>query len=142
MKRSVRRLMLNPASCCVKCSGPLIAHATKEIAMPFIMIVVTTSWAPVFTLRTAGTDAKATAPSIPNAIVTHMSNGPGRKSSFNAAQAAATMPTRYWPSTPMLNMPPLKQTATARAEKMRGVAIEITYPKPSLLPNENVRIAP
>ena len=53
-----------------------------------------------------------------------------------------TIPTRYWPSTPMLNMPPLKQTATASAEKINGVAIARTYPKPSRLPTENLRIAP
>ena len=35
-------------------SGPFSAYATKLIAMPFIMIVVTTSWAPVFTLRIRG----------------------------------------------------------------------------------------
>ena len=33
------------------------------------------------------------------------------------------MPTRNWPSTPMLNSPPLKHTATASAEKISGVAI-------------------
>ena len=36
----------------------------------------------------------------------------------------------YWPSTPMLNMPPLKHTATASAEKISGVALARTYPNP------------
>ncbi len=36
------------------------------------------------------------------------------------------MPTMNWPSTPMLNMPPLKQTATASAEKINGPAFAST----------------
>jgi hypothetical protein len=32
----------------------------------------------------------------------------------------------YCPSTPMLNSPPLKQIATASAEKIKGVAIAST----------------
>ena len=39
-------------------SGQLSAHATRLTAMPFIMIVVTTSWAPVFDLQ----DARARLP--------------------------------------------------------------------------------
>ena len=42
------------------------------------------------------------------------------------AVAAATIATRYCPSTPMLKMPALKQTETASAEKMSGVAIART----------------
>ena len=45
---------------------------------------------------------------------------------MSAAHAAATMATRYWPSTPMLNIPALKHTATASAEKISGVAIDST----------------
>ncbi len=63
--------------------------------MPFIMIVVTTSCAPVFTFRIAGTSANTIPPSMPNRIAVHISNGPGRKSSFSAAHDAVTMPTRY-----------------------------------------------
>ena len=37
--------------------GPLSAYATMLTAMPFIMIVVTTSCAPVVTLRIPGTAA-------------------------------------------------------------------------------------
>ncbi len=92
---SVRRLTLWMPSCVVNFSGPLIAHATRDTAMPFIMIVVTTSCAPVFTFRIAGTSANAIPPSMPNRIAVHISNGPGRKSSFSAAHDAVTMPTRY-----------------------------------------------
>ena len=47
--------------------------------MPFIMIVVTTSCAPVFTFRIAGTSANAIPPSMPNRIAVHISNGPGQE---------------------------------------------------------------
>jgi hypothetical protein len=112
------------------------------IAMPFIMIVVTTSWAPVFTFKTPGTPAQTIPPSIAASKMTTTCTGPGRKSRLTAAHAPVTIPTKYCPSTPMLNMPPLKQTATARAEKINGVAIASTYPKPSRLPTENRRMAP
>jgi hypothetical protein len=55
-------------------------------------------------------------------------SSPGRKSKESAAHDAVTMPTRNWPSTPMLNRPPLKQTDTASAAKISGVAIESTAP--------------
>ena len=40
----------------------------------------------------------------------------------------------------MLNSPPLKQTDTARAEKISGVAIARTYPMPSADPSEASKI--
>ena len=53
-KMSVRRSMVfHPER-----KGCSISHATKLIAMPFIMIVVTTSCAPVLTLSIAGTEAQ------------------------------------------------------------------------------------
>ncbi len=91
--------------------------------MPFSMIVVTTSCAPVLTLSTPAIPAKNMPPSIAKTSTAMTSVGPGRKSSFSAAQVAVTMPIRYWPSTPMLNNPALKHTATASAEKINGVAI-------------------
>ena len=57
-----------------------------------------------------------------------------------STHAAATIATRYWPSTPILNSPPLKQTDTASAEKISGVAIASTYPIPSADPTEASRI--
>ena len=94
--------------------------------MPFIMMVITTSWAPVFTFRMPGTDAQTSPPSMAAMRITTTWSGPGRKVNVVAAHAAVTIPTKYWPSTPMLNMPPLKQTATASAEKINGVAIAST----------------
>ena len=94
--------------------------------MPFIMIVVTTSWAPVFTFRMPGTAAQIMPPSIAAIRTATTRIGPGRNPSESSAQAAVTIATRYWPSTPMLNRPPLKQTATARAAKISGVAIART----------------
>jgi hypothetical protein len=94
--------------------------------MPFIMIVVTTSCAPVLTLRMPGIKAH----SIPASIAARMINGmrmkEGGPSSRVATAAAATSETMYWPSTPMLNIPALKATATASPEKISGVAISRT----------------
>ena len=94
--------------------------------MPFIMIVVTTSCAPVFTLRIAGTAAHAMPPSMPNASTIGTSNGAGRDVKVSAANDAEAMPTMNCPSTPMLNMPPLKHTDTASAEKIKGPAFAST----------------
>ena len=122
-------------------SGPFSAQARKLTAMPFSMIVVTTSWAPVFTFRTAGIAANAMPPSIANTSTPTASNAPGRNPRCSAAQVAVTMPTRNCPSTPMLNRPALKQTATASAEKMSGVAIDSTVPKLVASRKANSRIA-
>jgi hypothetical protein len=56
-KMSVRRSTFSPSGTFVYFSGPFRAHATRLIAIPFIMIVVTTSWAPVLTFKIAGTAA-------------------------------------------------------------------------------------
>ena len=106
------------------------------------MMVVTTSWAPVLTFRTPGTAANAIPPNMPHPIAANISRGPGRKSNASAPHAAVIIPTMYWPSTPMLNMPPLKHTATASAEKISGVALARTYPNPVMSPKENSAIAP
>ena len=121
---SERRSVATPSS--VNFNGPFSAQPRKLTAMPLSMMVVTTSWAPVLTLSAPAIPAKAMPPSIPKINTAMTSKGPGRKSSFSAAQVAVTMPTRYWPSTPMLNSPPLKHTATASAEKINGVAIVST----------------
>ena len=92
---SVRRSTFCPGGAFLNFSGKLIAHARKLIAMPFIMIVVTTSWAPVFTFRMPGTAAQIMPPSIATIRITTTCTGPGRKSKVSAAQAAATMATRY-----------------------------------------------
>ena len=60
-------------------AGPLIAQARKLTAMPFIMIVVTTSWAPVFTLRTPGTAAKTIPPSMATSSTPTQVDGPGEE---------------------------------------------------------------
>jgi hypothetical protein len=104
----------------------LIAHARRLIAMLFSMIVVTTSWAPVFTFKIPGIAAQIIPPSIAAIRTATTRIGPGRNPSSASAQAAVTIATRYCPSTPMLNIPPLKQTATASAEKISGVAIAST----------------
>ena len=142
-KLSVRMSTFCPVGPDVNRSGPLIAQASRLIAMPFIMIVVTTSWAPVFTFRTAG-----------DACPDHPAEHRGEQDDDHVhrtgeeVQAHGRPCARHHarrstgPSTPMLNMPPLKQTATARAEKINGVAIASTYPKPSRLPTENRRMAP
>jgi hypothetical protein len=124
----------------VNFSGKLIPQARRLTAITFNMIVVTTSWAPVFTFRMAGIAAQIIPPSIAatRTVVTRI--GPGRNPSSISAHAAVTIATRYCPSTPMLNIPALKQTATARAEKINGVAIARTYPIPSALPSDCSRI--
>ncbi len=110
--------------------------------MPFIMIVVTTSWAPVFTFRIAGTAAHTAPPSMPNKSTVSTSRGAGRDVNVSAANDAVAMPTMNCPSTPMLNIPPLKHTDTASAEKISGPALASTYPNPFLSPNEPFTIAP
>ncbi len=64
-------------------SGPRIAHASRLIAMPFIMIVITTSWAPVFTFRMPGTAAQTIPPSMAAMRITTTWSGPGRKSTWS-----------------------------------------------------------
>ena len=107
-------------------SGPLSAHARKLTAMPFIMIVVTTSCAPVRTFRIPGTAANTIPPTIAAIRVADNRSGAGRKPRETSAHAATTIAKMYCPSTPMLNSPPLKQIATASAEKIKGVAIAST----------------
>ena len=139
----VRRSTFWPTGAFVYRSGLFSAHATRLTAMPFIMMVVTTSCAPVFTFRAPGIAAYAIPPRIPNRSTPHISNGPGRMPPrCRAAQAAVTMATRYWPSTPMLKSPPLKQTETASAEKISGVAAESTHAGPSLSVVDARRIDP
>ena len=76
-------------------SGPVSAHATKLMAIPFIMIVVTTSWAPVFTFKTAGTAAKSMPPAIAASRTAGRCRNAGRKSRASAAALAITMANRY-----------------------------------------------
>jgi hypothetical protein len=59
-------------------------------------------------------------------ITTGRRINPGRVSRPVAAAAASIIPTLYWPSTPMLKRPALKATATARPEKINGVAVSRT----------------
>ena len=61
---------------------------------------------------------------------------------MSAAHDAVTIPTRNCPSTPMLNNPPLKQTETASAAKISGVAIASTVPKLVGSRNAKLSIAP
>ena len=69
-------------------------------------------------------------------------SSPGRKSKVSAAHDAVTIATRNWPSTPMLNKPPLKQTDTASAAKINGVAMESTVPMLVTSLNAKSSIAP
>ena len=62
--RLLRRSTNAPSGASLNLSGPLSAHARKLTAMPFIMIVVTTSCAPVRTFRIPGTAAHTIPPTI------------------------------------------------------------------------------
>ena len=63
---------------------------------------------------------------MPKTSTESTSNGAGRNVKVRAANEADAMPTMNWPSTPMLNMPPLKHTETASAEKINGPAFAST----------------
>ena len=97
-------------------------------AMPFIMIVVTTSWAPVLTLRIPGIAAYTMPPRQAKSSTTGRWDIPGRKSKVSAAHEAVTIPTRNWPFDADVEQPALKQTDTASAAKISGVAIARTEP--------------
>jgi hypothetical protein len=70
-------------------------HATRLIAIPFIMIVVTTSCAPVLTLRIPGTNAQNIEASIAAMITKGRSATAGSPSNPLAAAAAAASATMY-----------------------------------------------
>ncbi len=93
-KRSDRRLMLNSPALSVNLSGPRSAQATRLIATPFNMIVVTTSCAPVFTLSTAGMAAYAIPPIIAKINTTGNWSTP-RNPKCAAAIVATPIATRY-----------------------------------------------
>jgi hypothetical protein len=69
----------------------------------------------------AGMAAQIVAPRTAKRNTTIRWRAPGR-SNETAAIVAVSIPTKYWPSTPMLNIPARKATATARPEKINGVA--------------------
>ena len=71
------------------------AHPTRLIAIPFIMIVVTTSCAPVLTFRMPGMAAQIIPPSIAASSTAGTSSGPGRKSRLSSATVAVIIATRY-----------------------------------------------
>src|SRR5918992_1448325 len=71
------------------------AHARRLMAMPFNMIVVTTSWAPVFTLRMAGMYAHTMDAATDERSTRGRRMGAGRPLNVIAAPAAVAMATLY-----------------------------------------------
>ncbi len=72
--------------------------------------------------------AQSIDPAIAASTTNGNNTGAGSESNVTAAAAAVTIPTKYWPSTPILNIPALNATATASAEKINGVAFSSTRP--------------
>ena len=71
-------------------------HRTKSTAMLFSMIVVITSWAPVFAFSTPGMPPQKAPPSTPARVTTSSASGAGT-SAIHAnvpTHAAAVAPTR------------------------------------------------
>jgi hypothetical protein len=93
--------------------------------MKFSMIELITSLTPRVTFRTATMPAQNAPTSMATTKIRTMCRGAG---SDTAAPAAAAMivASRYCPSTPMLNRPMRKATATARPARNSGMARLIT----------------
>ena len=98
--------------------------------MKLSIIVLMTSWAPKRALRTPGTAPHADPASIATSSVIGSSTNADRCPSAAAARAAANAATVSCPSTPMLNSPARKPTATARPQKTSGVALNSVWPIP------------
>ena len=85
------------------------------------MIELITSLTPRVTLRTATMPAQQAPTTIATTTINRTCSGPGRATAAPAA-AATIVASRYWPSTPMLNRPMRKATATASPARNSGIA--------------------
>ena len=86
------------------------------------MIVVTTSWAPVYAFRKPGMKPYASPAAMPDSTAIGMAAIGGRPAVATPVAAAASPPIRNWPWAPMLNRPALKPMPTARPASTSGVA--------------------
>ena len=103
---------------------------TSAAATKFSMIVLITSCAPKRALSTPGI-APQPAPAAAAASSASGSCTPaGRPVSEAPARPAAKPPRYIWPSTPMLNRPARKPSATASPVNSRGVARNRVCPMP------------
>ncbi len=92
------------------------SHDTTPVAMALSMIVEMTSETPRLTFRYAAMLAQNPPATIATTIATRMLRTPGSHA-WPAKSAAANDPTRYCPSTPILNRFILNPTATAIADR-------------------------
>ena len=90
-------------------------------AMKFIMIELMTSLTPRVTFSSATMPAHTAATIIATSTISRMCSGPGSATAA-PAPAATIVASRYWPSTPMLNRPIRKATATASPARNSGIA--------------------
>ncbi len=88
--------------------------------MKLNMMVVMTSWAPVFALSRPAIPPQMAPPTMPATIARIRWNGVGRPT-WIPTQVAAIPPISIWPWAPMLNSPARNPSATPRLARISGV---------------------
>src|SRR3954469_19207367 len=100
------------------------------------MMVVMTSWAPVFAFRRPANPAQTAPASAPAASASNMWSGHGTPLTAYPTQAPVSAPTLNWPSAPTLNSPPRNASPTANPARMYGVDQTSVSEMESAFPSE------
>jgi len=103
--------------------------------MKLSMIVVITSWAPVWARSQPGMPPQMAPPMKPARIARGRCTTSGSPVSMNPTRTAVMPPMVIWPSTPMLNRPARNPSATDRPAMIRGAAA-VSVSEMALIPTK------
>ncbi|MBA7580079.1 hypothetical protein ES708_21965 [subsurface metagenome] len=97
-------------------------------------MVIITSCTPILAFNIPGTAAHRAPPAAAARMHRGISIKAGKLVKVNPTQVARKLPIYTCPSPPMLNKPQRKAKATANPVNIKGVALNSTFPQPSLFP--------